>query len=186
MLKIVVGTGGDGLLAKFEAELANVAPSLPPAFNPMALSQTRMQLHSLACKAYVKGNNINGMKKHCPIVLGMTQIGGDNDEWAIVGMGEIAMKEERWEEAVRHFRNAFEKGGRSSQDVCPVERRFDSCPDVDNLFLHPDLESTAKSGTHVEGFKAEGLLQGLGCFARCRHQDNQEGLVSRVSHLPLE
>ncbi|KAI5449980.1 hypothetical protein NCC49_003871 [Naganishia albida] len=117
VLKVVVGTGGDGLLAKFEAELAKVASSFPPAFNPTALSQARMQLYSLACKAYVKGNNINGMKKHCPVVLGLTQIGGENDEWAIVGLGEIAMKEERWEEAVRHFRNAFEKGGRSSQDV---------------------------------------------------------------------
>jgi DnaJ family protein C protein 3 len=60
------------------------------------------------------------MKKHCPVVLGLTQIGGENDEWAIVGLGEIAMKEERWEEAVRHFRNAFEKGGRNNRDVrCP-------------------------------------------------------------------
>jgi DnaJ family protein C protein 3 len=117
VLKIVIGSGSDGLLAKFEAELTKVAPSLPPAFNPMALSQARLQLHSLACKAYVKGNNINGMKKHCPVVVSSTQIGGDNDEWAIVGLGEIAMKEERWEEAVRHFRNAFEKGGRNSQDV---------------------------------------------------------------------
>lgn len=117
--KIVVGSSAepDGLLARFEAELAKIAPSLPTSFHPMARSQLRLQLHSLACKAYVKANNIKGMKEHCPIVVGMTEIGGDNDEWAIVGLGEIAMKEERWEEAVRQFRNAFEKGGRNSQDV---------------------------------------------------------------------
>lgn len=102
---------------RYETELTKVAPKLPPAFHAMARSQLRLQLHSLACKAYVKGNNINGMKKHCPVVVGLTEIGGDNDEWAFVGLGEIAMKEERWEEAVRHFRNAFEKGGRNSQDV---------------------------------------------------------------------
>lgn len=119
VLKIVIGTGADadGLLTRYETELTKVAPKLPPAFHAMARSQLRLQLHSLACKAYVKGNNINGMKKHCPVVVGLTEIGGDNDEWAFVGLGEIAMKEERWEEAVRHFRNAFEKSGRNSQDV---------------------------------------------------------------------
>ncbi|KAJ9113203.1 hypothetical protein QFC22_006042 [Naganishia vaughanmartiniae] len=117
VIKIVVGSGDDGLLAKFEAELAKVTPSLPAAFPPSTKSRLRLQLHSLACKAYVKLGNQKGMKQHCPLVASLSQIGGDQDEWALVGLGEIAMKAENWEEAVRHFRSAFEKGGRSSQNV---------------------------------------------------------------------
>lgn len=117
MIKIVVGSGDDGLLPKFEAELAKVTPNLPAKFPPLTNSRLRLQLQSLACKAYVKVNNLKGMKQHCPLVASLAQIGGDQDEWALVGLGEIAMKAENWEEAVRHFRNAFEKGGRSSQNV---------------------------------------------------------------------
>lgn len=119
VIKIVVGSGSgdDGLLAKFEAELAKVAPSLPAKFPPSTSSRLKLELHSLACKAYVKVNNLKGMKQHCPLVASLSQLSGEQDEWALVGLGEIAMKAENWEEAVRHFRSAFEKGGRSSQNV---------------------------------------------------------------------
>ena len=43
--------------------------------------------------------------------------GGEDDVDALVGRGDVAMKEERWEDAVRSLADAFEKGGRESQTV---------------------------------------------------------------------
>lgn len=113
--------GDDGLLARFDNALDIASTSqegityLPPQFSPKAKSQTRLELYALACKAAVGANELRKDKgaKWCEEALAMDE----NNVDGLVGRGEKLLKEEKWDEAVRVFESAFEKTGRSSQDV---------------------------------------------------------------------
>ncbi len=88
---------------------------LPISLAPKHNSQSRLALYKLACKSQVGTGSVQGIKKYCEAVLSMK--GGEDDIDALVGKGDVAMKEESWEEAVRMLAEAFEKSGRSSQEV---------------------------------------------------------------------
>lgn len=113
--------GEDGLLAKFEKALEDASKAqdgviyLAPQFSPKKKSQSRLELYALACKAAVGANDLKKDKgmKWCAETLEMDE--GNID--GLVGRGEQLLKEEKWEDAQRVFENAFERSGRSSQDV---------------------------------------------------------------------
>lgn len=113
--------GDDGLLVKFESALNEAMSNrdgvvyLAPEFNPRHRGQARLELYALACKAAVGANDLKKDKgmRWCEETLEMDE--GNID--GLVGRGEKLLKDEKWEEAQRVFETAFEKSGRSSQDV---------------------------------------------------------------------
>jgi DnaJ family protein C protein 3 len=122
-IKILVGSGDDvGLIKRFEDALHEAVKEgyLPASFDATNNSQARLGLYQLACKANVGMGSVQGIKRYCQAVLSMR--GGEDDIDALVGKGDVAMKEERWEEAVRVLADAFEKSGRSSQEVNETPR----------------------------------------------------------------
>ncbi|ORY23810.1 hypothetical protein BCR39DRAFT_548578 [Naematelia encephala] len=114
---IKVLDGEDGLLARFDAALAQAIKEeyLPLQFEPKKRSLKRLELYALACKAAVGANDLSSSKggKWCQETIWMDPENMD----ALVGQGEKLLKEEKYEEALRMFENAFEKSGRSSQDI---------------------------------------------------------------------
>ncbi|ODN75197.1 hypothetical protein L202_06395 [Cryptococcus amylolentus CBS 6039] len=112
--------GPEGLLARFEEELAEATKSkdgkpayLLPQLNPVPNSDMRLDLYALACKAAVGANDFGKKATFwCEQVEKMDPENAD----AMVLRGERLLKDEKWEEAVKTFEKAFEASGRS-QDV---------------------------------------------------------------------
>lgn len=106
-----------GLAAKFEAALTEVMtaldPPLPDTVVPIRMSPRRATIWRAACKSHIQLNEIRKAEKWCNELLRMVP----EDEDGLVGAGEAALKNEEWEEAVRHFDRAFEASGRSSHDI---------------------------------------------------------------------
>lgn len=105
--------GDEGLLAKFDHNLDHSEYVVP--FSPRTKSASRLELYAMACKAAVGGNDLKKDRgiKWCEETL---TIDPDNVD-GLVGRGERLLNEEKWEEALRVLEHAFEKTGRSSQDV---------------------------------------------------------------------
>lgn len=114
---IQVLDGAEGLLNRFEKALNEATDDgyLAPQFRAKEKSQSRLELYALACKAAVGAGELKKDKgmKWCEETLVMDPENVD----ALVGKGERLLKEEKWDEAVRALEGAFEKSGRSSQDV---------------------------------------------------------------------
>ena len=126
---IKVFDGEDGLLAKFDRALEDASTEhqgvtyLPPQLSPRDKSQTRLDLYAMACKAAVGAGDLRKDKgmRWCEETIKMDAENIDG----LVGMGEKLLKEEKWDEATRMFEKAFEKSGRSSQDVGHVADKLD-------------------------------------------------------------
>jgi DnaJ family protein C protein 3 len=119
MTRVVIPGKGKGvnLAAKLDEllEAAASESSLPPRISasPQLHSTRRRIPYRAACKAYIKLNDPRKAKQWCEEVLRMD--GDDVD--GLVGMGEMRLVEEEWEDAVRLFSSAFEKTGNSSGEV---------------------------------------------------------------------
>lgn len=111
-IQILLGDGKDGLLHRVQDAMD--ASGYFANYRAEA-SSTLAELHAWVCRSQVRLGNVDGMKKHCSRVLEFD--GGDQYLDAWIAKGEIASKEERWDDAVRAFNDAFEKSGRSSQDI---------------------------------------------------------------------
>ena len=96
-----------------EEAMAAMDPPLPPAIVPKKISVRRASIYRAACHAFVSNQQPMGGDKWCKALLTMDS----NAQDALVNAGEIAMKKEEWEDAVRFFDRAFEASGRSSQDI---------------------------------------------------------------------
>jgi DnaJ family protein C protein 3 len=113
--------GDDGLLARFEKALKDASTEqdgkiwLPPTLRPNETSESRLHLYALACKAAVSANDFTKSRgmKWCDEVYAMD----DQNSDALIAKGEKAIKEEKYEEAVRVLEKAFEVTGRSSQEI---------------------------------------------------------------------
>ena len=112
--------GDDGLLARFEQALEDaqkphdeLPPLIPPKLKGKETSHLRLDLLSMACKAGVGADVGKKVGRWCEDVLSLDPENIDG----LVGRGERLLKEEMWDEATRTFEAAFEKSGRSSQDV---------------------------------------------------------------------
>jgi DnaJ family protein C protein 3 len=159
--------GEEGLLARFEKALSDASTDhggalyLAPQFSPKIKSQSRLELYALACKAAVGANELKKDKgmRWCDEALSMDE--GNVD--GLIGRGERLLKDEKWDEAVRVFEQAFEKSGRSSQDV--------SCPS--RTLLRLDCQSPEQGEEAAQGVETEGLLQGgqQDCGPRSRFTD---------------
>ncbi|KAI9635593.1 co-chaperone [Dioszegia hungarica] len=118
---IKVLDGDDGLLARFEKAFKDAQTEqdgriwLPLTLRPNETSETRLNLYALACKAAVGANDFTKSRgmKWCDEVFAMDAENSD----ALIARGEKALKEEKYEEAVRMLEKAFETTGRSSQDI---------------------------------------------------------------------
>lgn len=124
LLRLIVGapsTSSDpeppsGFAAKFDAALDDATgPSLnlPASIHPRKVSPRRLRIYSLACKAYLRSNQINKASDWCEETLKIDE----NDLDGLLGRAEVKLKAEEWEEAVRAFEKAFEASGRSNQEV---------------------------------------------------------------------
>ena len=125
--------GSDGLLAEFNSALSDAVkgedgqPKIPPQFHPEERSQMRMELLQLACKTAVGLEDFSEKKggRWCDELFTMDP----EDVDALIGRGEKLLKQEQYDDALRTFNEAFEKGGRSNHDVrsrlCEDEPQFD-------------------------------------------------------------
>ena len=108
---------GTGLAAKFdnalEEAMAAIDPPLPKSIVPHKISVRRISIYRATCHAFVSNQQPMSGDKWCKAVLIMDA----NDQDALVNAGEMALKKEEWEDAVRFFGRASEASGRSNQDV---------------------------------------------------------------------
>ena len=113
----LVTQDGTGLAAKFDSALegamAAMDPPLPTSIVPTKISVRRTGIYRAACHAFVSNQQTMTGNKWCKTLLTMDS----NAQDALVNEGEMAMKKEEWEDAVRFFDRAFEASGRSSQDI---------------------------------------------------------------------
>jgi DnaJ family protein C protein 3 len=152
---IKIMDGPEGLLAKFESAFDDAMSSdghlserIPSGSKP--LSQSRLDLYSLACKAAVGGNDFGKRTaKWADIVLTMDPENAD----ALIALGERQLKDESWDEAVRTLSRAFEATGQSSQDVSSHSGDEAGHTDV------PGSESPESRQEVAKGLEAERLLQ---------------------------
>lgn len=129
-LKVLLGTSGSetkGLIDLVKDAITTATPKfIPQSFDPQTTSALLLDLYRLALKSYLGVDNAktSDLERYSDLVLSMR--GGEGDLDALVAKGEVYNKKEMWEEAVRAFNEAFEKGGRSSRDVSRIApgRRF--------------------------------------------------------------
>jgi DnaJ homolog subfamily C member 3 len=113
----IVTQDGSGLSAKFDQAMTDLLKGLdtplPSTIVPNNSSPRRREIWRAACKAYIKTNEIRKSEKWCSEVLRMDK----EDVDGLIGAGEIALKNEEWDEAVRLFDRAFQNSGRSDHDI---------------------------------------------------------------------
>lgn len=107
--------GDDGLLNRFDEALAEASTTfIHPSLHPRERSELRTSLYALACKSAVgAGDYTKRGTKWCDEVHSLDEENQD----ALVHLGERAMKDEKFEEAVRYLEKAFEASARSNQDI---------------------------------------------------------------------
>lgn len=81
-------------------------------------SQLLTTLYSHACKAYIKLDDIGGLKSVCTILYNRDP----KSPWGLVGKAELLMKAEEWEEAVKLLREAYEQD-EEDQDIAERLRK---------------------------------------------------------------
>lgn len=113
----IVAQAGTGLAAKFDKALEEAMTALdaplPASIVPQKISVRRTSIYRAACHAFVSNQQPMAGDKWCKALLTMDP----NAQDALVNAGEIALKREEWEDAVRFFERAFEASGRSNQDI---------------------------------------------------------------------
>jgi len=113
----IVTKDGTGLAAKFDQAMTDLLKGmdtpLPASIVPNNSSPRRREIWRSACKAFLKNNEIRKSEKWCSEVLRMDK----EDVDGLVGAGEVALKNEEWDEAVRLFDRAFQNSGRNDHDI---------------------------------------------------------------------
>lgn len=127
-LNLLIGkTGGgsaeEGLIARFEKGFAQAEEDgyLPKGFNAEKNSQLKLDLYKMTCSASIQASSTANQKVYCPQVLEIR--GGEGDVDALRSKGDLLMREEKYEEATRVYQDAFENGGRQSQEVLDKLRK---------------------------------------------------------------
>jgi DnaJ family protein C protein 3 len=116
-VKVLSGEKGEKGLIRVLEELIAQTDQIPDSFIALETSKTLLDVWKKQCTSHLNLNAANKQELSvaCEKVLKMK--GGEEDIDALTGRGEVLMKKEDWEGAVRAFNEAFEKGGRSSRDV---------------------------------------------------------------------
>lgn len=104
--------GPEGLLARFYKEmtkaLAALDPPLPETLDPLKASAVRMDLLTDLCSAFT---HTNTFRSGLPYYEALLSFNPESSE-ALVGLGQIALEKEEFEEAVRMLNKAWENEGR--------------------------------------------------------------------------
>ena len=108
LMKVPEQQGNEG--SSTTAEEPVISPILSDA---VSRSQLLLSLTKDSCKAYVHLDEISRAKPFCDAVLQRDPEDAD----ALVARGEQAMKEERYEDAVRDFSAAFQKSGNQDRGI---------------------------------------------------------------------
>lgn len=115
----MTAAGDDKLVKEIEEALDTAVKEahISSTFNPIQSSQLLLELNQFACSALVKlaQSNTLEMEKYCEAVL--KSPGGEDFMDALVARADVLMKKEEWDQAVANYENAFNKSGRSSQEV---------------------------------------------------------------------
>lgn len=94
---------------ELDADGTSVLPS--STGNLLAKSALLHYLRQLHCRAHTELNEFKKARPYCEAVLARDP----EDVWAIMNRAEVAMKEERYEDAMRDFKTALDKGGNQEQ-----------------------------------------------------------------------
>lgn len=108
--------GPEGLLTRFDAALDAAVEdgTIHANLRARERSEMRSTLYSLACKSAVGANDMTKRgARWCEEALAMDE----NNLDGLTMRAEKALKDEKFEEAVRILEKAFEASGRSSQDI---------------------------------------------------------------------
>ncbi|EJU05953.1 hypothetical protein DACRYDRAFT_73176 [Dacryopinax primogenitus] len=107
--------GAEGLLARFDEEmykaLGALQPPLPAHLNPESLSQPRLELLSWVCECYTNTKSYKQGEARYRALLALRP----ESVPALVGLGELALEKEEYDEAVRLFQQAWEADNRPRQ-----------------------------------------------------------------------
>ncbi|KZT51829.1 hypothetical protein CALCODRAFT_503074 [Calocera cornea HHB12733] len=107
--------GPEGLLHRFDEEMnaafSKLQPPLPPNLKPEQLSQPRIELLSWLCESYTRTSSAQYGEAHYRALLALRP---ESIE-ALVGLGELALEKEEYDEAVRLLQQAWEAEGRLRQ-----------------------------------------------------------------------
>lgn len=100
---------------KADTEIDSEGRSILPhaAGNLLERSDLLHTLRQLHCRAHTELNELKKAKSYCEAVLARDP----EDQWALVSRGEEAMKEERYEDAMRDFKTALDKSGGQDQGI---------------------------------------------------------------------
>lgn len=112
--------GGNTVMADVEAAIAaDVAGDGDDAViprgvqDPLERSGLLLYLRQLHCRAHTELNELAKAKPYCDAVLARDA----EYPWALVSRGDAAMKEERYEDAMRDFQAAHEKSGGQQESI---------------------------------------------------------------------
>ncbi|KZO93810.1 DnaJ-domain-containing protein [Calocera viscosa TUFC12733] len=107
--------GPEGLLHRFDQEMHTafdaLQPPLPAQLKPEQLSQPRVELLAWLCDAYTRTSSVKAGEAHYRALLALRP---ESIE-ALVGLGELALENEEYDEAVRLLQDAWEAEGRPRQ-----------------------------------------------------------------------
>lgn len=103
------------LTAAMEVQGGDEEPLIPTTYkgDPVADSGLLLELHTMYCKAYTELNDMDKAMPFCELVLAKDP---DNVA-AVLARAELALKQEKYEEAVRDLTKAFEASGRTDRSI---------------------------------------------------------------------
>lgn len=98
-----------------EVQPGDDEPLLPATYtrDPVQASGILLELHTMYCKSYTELNDLAKAMPFCDLVLARDP---DNVE-ATIARAELALREERYEEAVRDLTKAFDASGRTDRAI---------------------------------------------------------------------
>ena len=101
--------------AATETQPGDEEPLIPSTYkgDPLQSSGLLFELHVMYCKAYTELNELDKAMPYCELVLAKDP---DNVE-AVLARAEVALSQEKYEEAVRDLTKAFEASGRTDRAI---------------------------------------------------------------------
>lgn len=104
-----------GLISYYQSpeEGSTKAAPLPSSPDLERSSHLLTELLSTLCQAYISLGQTKKAGRACLEILDRDP----ENKWGLVGKGDQALAEEDWDEAVRAFSAAFEKSGRSDNEL---------------------------------------------------------------------
>lgn len=101
--------------AAAEVQPGDEEPLIPSTYkgDPVQDSNLLLEIYTMYCKAYTELNDMDKAMPYCELVLAKDP---DNIE-AVLARAELALQQEKYEEAVRDLNKAFDASGRTDRNI---------------------------------------------------------------------